>query len=116
MAIQVYTTIPYVTKTVVVNGQPQPLPVLGIYPLLPPSTSSCKGSIGVDKCVIEFKAYSFNERHKYDSNDWRQRQTLVLYHMDSDGYEINQSLMVQLKARLDGDRFWSNFNQNILVS
>uniref|UniRef100_A0A8W8NV44 VWFD domain-containing protein n=1 Tax=Magallana gigas TaxID=29159 RepID=A0A8W8NV44_MAGGI len=116
VAIQVYTTIPYVTKTVVVNGQPQPLPVLGIYPLLPPSTSSCKGSIGVDKCVIEFKAYSFNERHKYDSNDWRQRQTLVLYHVDSHGYEINQYLMVQLKARLDGDRFWSNFNQNILMT
>lgn len=70
----------------------------------------------MDKCVIEFKAFSFNERHKYNSNDWRQRQTLVLYHVDSHGYEINQYLMVQLKARLDGDRFWSNFNQNILVS
>lgn len=109
-------TIPYVTKTVVVNGQTQPLPALGIFALLPPSTSRCKGSIGVDKCVIEFKAFSFNERHKYDSNDWRQNQTLVFNHVDTHGYEIDQFMTVQLKTRSNGNRFWNNFNQNISVS
>lgn len=109
-------TIPYVTKTEVVNGQVQPLPALAIYPHLPTSTSSCRGSIGVDKCVIEFKAFSFNERQKYDSHDWRQNQTLVLSHVDTNGYEIDQSMTIQLETRSDGNTFWNNFNQNISVS
>lgn len=109
-------TIPYVTKTVVVNGQSQPLPTSAVYSRFDPSTSRSKGSIGVDKCVIEFKAFSFNERHKYDSNDWRQNQTLVLYHVDTDGYAIDQSLTVQLKTRTNSNVFWNNFRQTISVS
>lgn len=109
-------TIPYVTKTVVVNGQAQPLPALAIYPHLPHPTSSCSGSIGVDRCVIEFKAFSYTERQMYDSYDWRQNQTLVLNHVDTNGYEIDQSMTVQLKTRSDGNTFWNNFNQNISVS
>lgn len=115
-AILMYLTVPYVTKTEVLNGQSQPLPTLAIYALLPPSTSRCRGSIGVDKCVIEFKAFSSNEKHKYDSNDWTQNQTFVLYHVDTNGYEIDQSLTVQLKTRSTGNTFWNNFNQNISVS
>nr|XP_034320141.1 uncharacterized protein LOC117687527 isoform X50 [Crassostrea gigas] len=114
--IMLYMTIPYVTKTEVVNGQVQPLPALAIYPHLPTSTSSCRGSIGVDKCVIEFKAFSFNERQKYDSHDWRQNQTLVLNHVDTNGYEIDQSMTIQLKTRSDGNTFWNNFNQNISMT
>lgn len=114
-AVTLYLTIPYVRNTVTVNGQTQPLPTLAIYPLLPQSTSSCRGSIGVDKCFVKFEAFPFNERHKYDSNDWRQNQTLVLYHVDPDGYEIDQSIQVQLKTRPDVDMFWNNFNQNISV-
>lgn len=91
-AILIYMTFPYVTKTVVVNSKSKPLPALAVYSLLPPTTSNCRGSIGIDKCVIEFKAFSFNERHKYDSNDWVQNQTLVLYHVDTDGHEIDQSI------------------------
>lgn len=109
-------TIPYVTKTVVVNGQSQPLPTLAVYSHLDPSTSRSKGSIGVDKCVIEFKTYSFNERHKYDFNNWRQNQTLIFYHVDTDGYAIDQSLTVQLKTRTNSNVFWNNFNQTISVS
>lgn len=115
-SIMLYMTIPYVTKTVVVNGHVQPLPALAIYPLLPQSRSSCRGSIGVDKCVIEFKAFSFNERQMYDSDDWRQNQTLVLNHVDTNGYEIDQSMTIQLKTRSDGNTFWNNFNQNISMT
>lgn len=115
-SVMMYMTIPYVTKTVVVNGQVQPLPALAIYPLLPQSSSSCRGTIGVDKCVIEFKAFSFNERQKYDSHDWRQNQTLVLNHVDTNGYEIDQSMKIQLKTRSDGNTFWNNFNQNISMT
>lgn len=114
-AVTLYLTIPYVTKTVTVNGYTQPLPALAIYSLLPQSTSTCRGSFGVNKCFVKFEAFSFNERHKYDTNDWRQNQTLVLYHVDSDGYEIDQSMRVQLKTRSDVDTFWNNFNQDISV-
>lgn len=115
-AVILYLTIPYVTKTVVVNGQTQLLPALAVYSHLPPSTSRCRGSIGVDNCFVKFEAFSFNERHKYDSNDWRQNKTLVLYHLDTDGYEIDQSMRVHLKSRSDVDMFWNNFNQNISVT
>lgn len=115
-AVTFYLTIPYVTKTVVENGQTQQLPALEVNVRLHPSKSRCKGSIGVDRCVIEFNAFTFNERHNYDSNDWKQNRTLVLYHVDTDVYEIGESLTVQLKARSDGNSFWNNFNQNISVS
>lgn len=114
-AATLYMTIPFVTKTVVVNGQTQPLPALAVYFLVHPSASTCKGSIGVDKCFVKFEAFSFNERHKYDFNDWKQNQTLVLYNVDTDGYEIDQSIRVQLKTRSDVHMFWNNFNQNISV-
>lgn len=111
-----YFTIPYVVKTVVVNGRTQPLPPLAVHIFPQDMDSDCKGYIGLDKCVVEINAFPYNERKRYESNEWKQLRNITLYHIDTVEYEIEASMTIRLTTSSVGDMFWHKTHQDISVT
>lgn len=98
-----------------VNGRTQPLPPLAIY-IFPQNTNSdCRGYIGVDKCVVEINAFSYNERKRYESIEWKQLRNITLYHIDTVEYEIDRSMTIRLTTSSVGNMFWHKTQQDISV-
>lgn len=110
-----YFTIPYVVKTVVVNGRTQPLPPLAVHIFPQDMDSDCKGYIGLDKCVVKINAFPYNERKRYESNEWKQLRNITLYHIDTVEYEIEASMTIRLTTSSVGDMFWHKTHQDISV-
>ncbi|XP_062578161.1 LOW QUALITY PROTEIN: uncharacterized protein LOC134240066 [Saccostrea cucullata] len=105
-----YLTVPFVTPTVMVNDTVKALSSLRIHSNIPMSENGCKGSIGVDHCTLEINAYSYDEKRKYNSDEWRKMHNITVYHIDSDGYYIDKTATLHLRTSENEDGFFHNMS------
>ncbi|XP_061167273.1 uncharacterized protein LOC133176126 [Saccostrea echinata] len=106
-----YLTVPFVTQTVILNDTVQALHPLTVHSnIIPMSENGCKGSIGVDQCSVEISAYSYNEKNRYESNEWRKVHYITVYHIDTDGYSIDTTATLYLRTSENEDGFFHNIS------
>lgn len=104
-------TVPYVGKTVEIDGNMEVASPLEVHSVLQPGITGCKDSIGVDTCIVFISAFPYIERKKYESDLWKEPHVINIYHKDTDRYETDQTHMMQLKTMKAGDDFWNDISQ-----
>ncbi|XP_062574323.1 von Willebrand factor D and EGF domain-containing protein-like, partial [Saccostrea cucullata] len=106
-----YLTVPFVTQIIILNDTLKALHPLMIHSnIISMSENSCKGSIGVDQCTLEIKAYSYDDKTKYELDDWRKTHYITVYHIDSDGYNFDKTATLSLKTSEIQDGFFHHMS------
>lgn len=97
--MELETTIPFAAESVMLNGIPQPVSDLDIHlTFINDDHSKCSGSGSSNQCSVKIKSYSYSERHKYESDEWRQNLSFPVYNKDTDGYVSSGSMTLKLKT------------------
>ncbi|XP_061170731.1 von Willebrand factor D and EGF domain-containing protein-like [Saccostrea echinata] len=92
-------TIPFASESLYINGDPQPLSDLNIYMTFKTDDpSKCSGGGSSNQCEVKVKSYSYNERHKYENDEWKQNISFPVYSQDTDGYVINSQMTLRLNT------------------
>ena len=103
-------TVPYVTKTVEIDGQMKIPSPLEVHSVLPSGIAGCKDAIGVDTCVLFISAFPYNENETNSSLMWKKLRVINVYHRDTYRYETDPTYMMQLKTIKSGDDFWNDIS------
>jgi hypothetical protein len=92
-------TIPFASESLYVNGVPQPVSNLNINMNFKTDDSSkCRGGGSSNRCEIKVKSYNYNDRHKYQNDEWKQNLSFPVYSQDTDAYVINSHMTLELKT------------------
>ncbi|XP_062589917.1 uncharacterized protein LOC134251518, partial [Saccostrea cucullata] len=101
-------TIPYADQ-ILITDNPFQLPKLDIsLNLLNKKDRSfdCgdETDLNINYCGIKVPAYTFSERHKYETDEWKKPHKITINNMEDGDYKINKHLTLRLKtAATQGD-------------
>lgn len=111
-----HLTVPYVTPTEIVNGREQPLSSLKVHATaLSPSMDSCAGQIEVKECSVNINAHSYENRSKYDNENWGEVYNVTLSHIDTDEYAVETSSLISLTTMENRNGIFNALSENITV-
>ncbi|XP_056003373.1 uncharacterized protein LOC125657435 isoform X1 [Ostrea edulis] len=97
--VELEMTIPFATESLYVNGVPQTVSDLNIHMTFKTDDlSKCSGGGSSNQCEVKVKSYSYNDRHKYQNDEWRQNISFPVYSQDTDGYVISSHMTLRLKT------------------
>ncbi|XP_061170736.1 uncharacterized protein LOC133180186 [Saccostrea echinata] len=97
--VELEMTIPFASESLFINGVPQTVSDLNIHMTFKTDDpSKCSGGGSSNQCEVKVKSYSYNERHKYENDEWKQNISFPVYSQDTDGYVINSQMTLRLKT------------------
>jgi hypothetical protein len=92
-------TIPFASESLYINDSLQAVSDLNIHMAFKTDDpSKCSGGGSSNQCEVRIKGYSYNDRHKYDNDEWRQNISFPVYSQDTDGYVISRHMTLRLKT------------------
>jgi hypothetical protein len=97
--VQLQFTIPFINENLVLNNIDIPPSDLNVnLAVLNETSISCKDGEGT-LCGINVEAYSFNDRGKYSTDDWKKIHTIKVFNRDNGDYtDFDRHITLRLET------------------